>query len=291
LTGFDKPVVERSVPYARNRFFKGAQFLTLADLRRRAQTWCVTVAGRRVHGTTRRRPLEVFLAEERSTLRKWEGPRYEIVKSQTVKVQPDYHVTCEYALYSVPRELVNPGNQVRVEYDARLVRISGREGLIKVHYRQPRGGRSTDPDDLPEELQAYAQRDPATLRQQALELGESVADYADALLGQEPTGTMLRSGYRLIKLGQRFGDGALDRACRIALAVDLVDVGRLERILVRGLEEESFDEPGPVPPGNFALPGSAFAINGSDTGPAKEADADPDEEPAEGRDPENGADR
>ena len=268
----DKPIVERSIPYVRNRFFRGAQFLSLADMRRRAQTWCMTVAGQRVHGTTRRRPLDVFLAEERSELRKWEGPRYEIVKSQTVKVQPGYHITCEYALYSVPRELVSPGDRVRVEYDNRLVRISGPNGLIKVHHRQPKGGRSTDPDDLPEELQPYAQRDPAVIRQQALELGESVADYADALLGEEPTGTMLRSGFRLIKLGQRFGDKALDRACRIALAVELVDVGRLEKILVKGLEEESFDEPAPVPPGNFALPGSAFAINGS--GAAAENGAD-----------------
>ena len=298
--GQDKPVVERSIPYVRNRFFRGAQFLSLRDLRRQAQTWCFTVAGQRVHGTTRRRPFDVFVAEERPCLRKWEWPRYEIVKSRRVKVQPDYHVQCEYALYSVPRELVNPGDRVWVKYDSRLVRISS-GGLIKVHHRQPKGGRSTDPDDLPEELQPYAQRDPASIRQQALELGENVADYADALLGDEPTWTMLRSGHRLIKLGQRFGDQALDRACRIALAVDLVDVKRLERILVRGLGEESFDMPGPVPPGNFALPGAAFAIDRCDADPEEEAeedrdrgteaDEDPENEPDEDQGPEKGMDR
>lgn len=296
--GQDKPVVERSIPYVRNRFFRGAQFLSLRDLRRQAQTWCFAVAGQRVHGTTRRRPFDVFVAEERPCLRKWEWPRYEITKSRTVKVQPDYHIQCEYALYSVPRELVNPGDRVRVEYDSRLVRIwGGRSGLIKVHHRQPKGGRSSDPDDLPSELQPYVQRDPALIRQQALELGENVADYADALLGDEPTWTMLRSGYRLIKLGQRFGDKALEKACRIALAVELVDVKRLEKILVRGLGEESFDEPGPVPPGNFSRPGSAFAIDCSGVDPeeeekeAEDPETEPEREADEDRDPENGADR
>jgi hypothetical protein len=52
----DKPHVERGIPYVRERFFKGGQFLGLADLRAQAQHWCLAVAGQRVHGTTRQLP-------------------------------------------------------------------------------------------------------------------------------------------------------------------------------------------------------------------------------------------
>ena len=69
----DKPKVERSVPYARERFFKGAAFDSLAQLRSEAPKWCRDVAGRRIHGTTRRQPLLVFQAEERQALLPWDG--------------------------------------------------------------------------------------------------------------------------------------------------------------------------------------------------------------------------
>ena len=36
----DKPRVERSVPYVRERFFKGAEFRDLADMRSAARRWC-----------------------------------------------------------------------------------------------------------------------------------------------------------------------------------------------------------------------------------------------------------
>ncbi len=41
----DKPVVENSVPYARERFFKGETFIDLEDVARRALVWCREVAG------------------------------------------------------------------------------------------------------------------------------------------------------------------------------------------------------------------------------------------------------
>jgi hypothetical protein len=64
----DKPRVERRVQYARSNFFAGEDFHNIDDCRQRAVTWCAEVAGTRVHGTTQRRPAEVFDAEERPLL-------------------------------------------------------------------------------------------------------------------------------------------------------------------------------------------------------------------------------
>ena len=42
--------------------------------------------------------------------------------------------------------------------------------------------------------------------------------------------------------------------------MDLIDVRRLERILVQALEQEAMPQlPLPMPPGRFARPGSVFA--------------------------------
>ena len=53
--------------------------------------------------------------------------------------------------------------------------------LVKVHLRQPRGGRFTDPEDYPPELTAYTLRSPNYLRQQSAKLGEAVGAFADKL--------------------------------------------------------------------------------------------------------------
>lgn len=69
----DKPMVERSVQYAREWFFKGGEFKDIFDIRNQAQCWCRDVAGMRIHGTTRRQPLQIFLDEERQALLPWNG--------------------------------------------------------------------------------------------------------------------------------------------------------------------------------------------------------------------------
>jgi len=78
----DKPKVERQVPYARERFFKGGQFHDLQDLRQQARQWCLEVAGRRVHGTTRRLPLVVFQEEGKDKLLPYDNEPYDV---------PDWH--------------------------------------------------------------------------------------------------------------------------------------------------------------------------------------------------------
>ncbi len=63
-----KPRVERAVPYVREAFYRGEDFRDLDDANRLADIWCRTKAGLRNHGTTQRRPLEVFEAEARAQL-------------------------------------------------------------------------------------------------------------------------------------------------------------------------------------------------------------------------------
>jgi len=256
----DKPRVERSVPYVRERFFKGAQFRDLAEMRDAARRWCLEVAGQRVHGTTRRRPFEVFQAEERPALGSWDGEPYEVVDWRMAKVHPDHHVACQYALYSVPAALCSPGQKVEVRLGAKLVRIYQRGQLIKIHPRQGRGGRSTDPNDYPAELSAYTTRAPDQLQRRAAEQGPAVAAFAERLFEGPLPWAKLRQGQKLIRLGERYSAERLDAACRRALEVNLIDVRRVERILTEALEQETTPEqPPPLPPGRFARPGPVFA--------------------------------
>ena len=256
----DKPKVERGVPYARERFFKGGEFSGLTDVRDQARRWCRDVAGLRIHGTTRRKPLLVFQDEERQALLPWDGQPYEMADWRNAKVHQDHHIQCRSALYSVPSSLCPPGQKVEVRMDSKLVRIHYRGQLIKTHLRQPKGGRATDPGDYPAELSAYTTRAPDRIISKAAELGPAVAEFARRLFDGPMPWAKVRQGHKLLRIGERYTAQRLDAACRRALDVDLIDVRRVERILVQALEEETTPElPTPLPTGRFARSGSVFA--------------------------------
>ena len=259
----DKPKVESGIRYARERFFKGGSFRDLADLRIQARHWCLETAGQRVHGTTFKLPLVVFKEEEQAKLLPWDGEPYDVPDWRTVTVQPDHHISHKYALYSAPSTTCPPGTRLEVRGDSQLVRLYHRGLLIKTHPRQCRGGRSTDQADYPPELTAYTLRSPDYLRRQCAELGEAVGVFAGQLLGGTLPWAKMRQAQKLLRLGERYTASRLDAACRKALEVDLIDVRRLERILIEALEQEAATSPvaaGASPPGRFARHGSVFAV-------------------------------
>ena len=139
---------------ARVRFWKGGRFADLDDAREQAERWCRDVAGLRVHGTTRRLPRVVFEDDERQHLRPYDGTPYDVPLWREVTVHPDHHVSLQYALYSAPSTTCPPGTKLEARVDRTLVKLYRRGELVKVHGRQPKGGRSTDPDDYPPERTA-----------------------------------------------------------------------------------------------------------------------------------------
>jgi hypothetical protein len=204
----------------------------------------------------------VFNEEEKSALLPWDGEPYDVPDWHEATVHPDHHIAYRYALYSVPSTTCPPGTKLEVRGDSKLVRLYKKGMLIKVHPRQPRGGRHTDNEDYPAQLSAYTLRCPDRLRRQASDLGESVGAFADRLLGGPLPWARVRQGQKLLRLGERYTPARLDAACHKALSVDLVDVRRLERILVEALETENrpAEEARPLLPGRFARPGNAFVF-------------------------------
>jgi hypothetical protein len=232
----DKPHVERGVPYVRERLFKGGSFIDLADLRVQASHWCLEVAGQRIHGTTRQLPLQVFRDQEQAKLLSLDPKPYDVPAWARLRVHLDHHIEFRYALYSVPDALCPPGSTVEVSADSQLVRIYHRGQMVKTHPRQPRGGRSTDPTDYPPEKSLYAMRAPDKLRKMAAELGPSIGEFAARLLEDEGPWVRFRQAQKLLALADRYTPTRLEAACARALAFELLDVRRLERILRQALD-------------------------------------------------------
>jgi transposase len=253
----DKPRVERTVQYAREGWFRGEQFIDLADAQRRAQAWCATTAGLRVHGTTAQRPAEHFAATEQPLLLPAPAVDYDVPVFATPKVAPDRHVEIGRALYSIPGELI--GQRLDARADSRLVKLYFRGQLVKTHPRKPPGGRSTDPGDLPAGTAEYALRDVESLKHKAAAAGPSVGIYAQRLLDVPLPWTSMRSVYRLLGLTRSYGPAAVEAACTRALELDVVDVRKIARMLEQATERD------PAPTGAKVVGGPArFARDNSE---------------------------
>jgi len=258
----DKPHTERSMQYVRGRFWKGGTFIDLADMRAQAKVGCLDVAGQRVHGTTRRLPLVVFQDEEQATLLPYDGVAYDVPVWGQVTVHPDHHIAFQYALYSLPSTTCPPGTTVEVRSDQKLVRLYRRGVLVKVHPRQPKGGRSTDAADYPPERTTDALRAPDRVVREATRLGQHIGLFAEHLLEGHFPWAKLRQGQKLLRLAERYGTARVEAACQRALAVDLIDVTRLERMLKLALEQEPLPLD-TLPPRQALLPSARFARDGA----------------------------
>jgi transposase len=260
----DNPRVERAVPFVRQSFFAGEDFVDLADAQPRADQWCRERAGMRIHGTIQARPAEVFRVEEQHLLRPAPTEPYDVPIYTTAKVHRDHHIEVARSLYSVPGNLI--GTRVEVRADRSLVRVYARGQLVKVHPRQAPGGRSTDPDDLPSEKTVYAMRDLDRLRRMAADHGPAIGAYAAALLEVPLPWTKMRQVYALLGLVKKWGAGRVDAACASALEHEAVNVGLIGRMLERGTENTTTQPAlaGTVVAGRFARDAEHFALKQPD---------------------------
>lgn len=232
-----KPHVERQVPYVRNNFFAGENFLHLADAQAHARKWCLTTAGLRTHGTTRKQPYLEFEKHEQPALTSLAKERFDTPQWGTPTVHPDFHIRFRQALYSVPYEY--RGKKTDVRGDTKLVRIYIDGKLVKTHPRKEEGQRSTDHDDYPKEKSAYAMRDASYQIAAARRHGTYVGRFAEHLLSGDFPWSKLRQSQKLLRLCEKYGDKRLDNACKRAIAFELINVKRLERILLIGLHAET----------------------------------------------------
>ncbi|MEO6029322.1 MAG: integrase core domain-containing protein [Candidatus Binatia bacterium] len=229
----DKARVERAVATVRDDCFAGETLRDLDRAREHAHHWCEHEYGMRRHSSTARLPREHFLAVERATLLPAPTLPYDLPLWAEPKVARDQFAQVARALYSLPTRWV--GKTLRARADSVTVRFYHGAELIKTHARQHPGGRATDQNDFPEEKSAYARRDVAFLERQAARHGETVGRFAHALLEGPLPWTRMRRVYALIGLAKRYGDTRVEAVCGTALAADMLDVRRLERMLKQAM--------------------------------------------------------
>jgi len=127
-----KGKVESGVKYVK-RFLRGKEFISLEDLNSQLLAWIVNVADERVHGTTHRKPAEMFLEEKGLLLSTKGRPAYLLEERAVRHVSKDCLVAFETNRYSVPYRLA--GKRVEVLTDGEMIKIYHSGELISSHPR------------------------------------------------------------------------------------------------------------------------------------------------------------
>jgi hypothetical protein len=104
------------------------------------------------------------------------------------------------------------------------------------------GHRSTDANDYPTSKAPWALRSVDALRRAASKHGEHVGAFVAQLLDGPLPWTRMRQGYALMRLCERYGSMRVDALCARALAFDVIDTRRIERILKAAQRTEASAE-------------------------------------------------
>lgn len=243
------------MPYARDSFFAGRGFASLAQMRAEARRWALEVAGMRSHGTTREHPLVAFRVREQPAMLALPKAPWEPVTWLRARLRPDCHLVALKAEYSAPYRHI--GRDLDVRVGRTLVHIYDGPELLTTHPRKERG-RSTRLEHYPPAGQAFLRAGPRACAEQAQAIGPATTRVVQGLLVTETT-HQLREAQAVLRLVQRYPAHRLEQAC--ALALESGD-GRVRT--VRGVLEHAITDLDP-PAGAAATPTSGAFLRGPET--------------------------
>ena len=169
---------ERSGGYVKDNALKGRRFDSLDAQNAFLRHWNRTIARLRIHGTTRRQVWTHFVEVEQPALQPLAAESFPFFTSSERTVHADGHVEVGGAFYPVPLALL--GQDVRVRWDAHLVRVFVGDALVAVHARvreglyAPRAGEA----EASTRQQAFVDR----LVGQCERVGPALKQWADAAL-------------------------------------------------------------------------------------------------------------
>ncbi len=127
-----KGKVESGVKYVK-RFLRGKAFDSLEHLNTVLMNWITSVADQRIHGTTHRRPAEMFAEEQGLLIDHKNKAAYKIQQRAVRHVARDCMVSFETSRYSVPFKFA--GKEVEVQAEKDFILIYHKDDLVASHPR------------------------------------------------------------------------------------------------------------------------------------------------------------
>jgi transposase len=229
-----KGKVESGVKYVKRNFFVGRDQADVNEVQRELVRWVAEIAGQRTHGTTGRRPFDLFESDERAALLPLPQKRFEPVVWLKARVHTDTHFAFDRRLYSVPWRLI--GKHVWVRATATTVSAYFEDTLLVTHDRRGRGNRSTVESHLPDHRAPLRHRSRAYWEDRAEQLGAEVLGYVREVFDSDDVLSMLRTVQAIVTHLEKYPRERAVRACQRASFYGNYTYGGLKNILAKALD-------------------------------------------------------
>ncbi|MGH9957589.1 MAG: Mu transposase domain-containing protein, partial [Pyrinomonadaceae bacterium] len=131
--GHEKGRVENAVGYVKKNLLNGLDLPDFSTVNPTARLWLDTIANVRIHGETRKRPIDLF-NEEYVHLKALASIPYDIATITTVRASKQFRIILDTNRYSVPAEYASTRLTLKA-YPDRLC-IYHQEKLIARHARR-----------------------------------------------------------------------------------------------------------------------------------------------------------
>ena len=153
--GNEKGRVENAVGYVKKNFLAGLEIPDFAAIAPAARSWLETVANVRLHGETRKKPVELFEAE-RPCLLPLPVNDFDIATVCPQRASSQFRITCDTNRYSVPAEFA--GRVLTVKTDPERICVYAGEKLIARHIRSYERYQDFEDPDHPKALLAQRKK-------------------------------------------------------------------------------------------------------------------------------------
>jgi len=231
--GQDKGKVESGIKYVKNNYLKGLGHRDYYKAISELKTWNTNICNTRVHGTTRKVPLEVYKNKEKNELSKLPQTRYEIFKIEKRKVKPNAHFSYQLNYYSVPHIYAN--KEIVVKSNDNILRVYSGIEQIAFHpvEKKQTGTYITIESHKPPEKQKKTEK---YYYHKALETGSYVVDFLEALKQYKPYAWQ-RMIMGVVNLAGQYDTHTINMACKRALMYKAVSYQSIKNICSKGLYE------------------------------------------------------
>lgn len=225
-----KGTVESGIKYLQQNFVAGRVFQDESDIKRQLRSWMDNYANLRIHGTTKKVPLEVFEMEEKNKLQPLPREEFALFQRCVRIVSANCHIHFENNYYSVPSTLVS--KEVTVRWNGQLVKIIFEGAQVALHLKTTgQGNYVTQRSHLPA-YKIYSQTEyQAKYEAKMVDIGEYAHKYFTMLLTTKES-YWFRSVRIILGFEKEYGKEALNLTLKRALYYQATDTTTIKNILV-----------------------------------------------------------
>jgi len=238
-----KGKVEASVKYVRRNFLSTWETVDINEDRRQLKRWMVEIAGQRIHGTTGRRPRELFEEVEAQALSALPLSRWDPVLWKRVTVHRDSHVQVDSAFYSAPWRFL--GKKLWARCTSHSVALWHEDDHVHTHGRVPRGARQTVDEHLPEHRRDLRHRSSSYWIERAERVGPEVMQLVREIFAADDVLLQLRRVQAVVRHLETFPRERARKAAARALRYGCLNYRAIKNILRKGLDLEPLPEETP----------------------------------------------